>query len=685
MSTCTHWVDRGVIECKQWADRWTRRCHNWAENVRHTCQVWADEGYESCSSWSKTCSDWLPWPLSYLCDVFEWVCDAWVWIANWVCKVWATIIEWVCVVWLWILEAVCIVWSWVAKLVCIAWDKTRCFLVGLAEFIGSLFGRRPRRRRKIKHVFVLMMENRSFDHMLGFSDIRGTDSVTGAPTQINGVSGGGYSNVDPVTGTPIEPVQGASFFLTAAQKDPGHSFADAVEQICGAGVVYAPGSPYPPVTNSGFVANYRGEGTSEPAKCMEVFMPEQLPILNTLAREFAVCDNWFSSMPGPTWPNRLFVHAASAAGLDDSPGDWDTVTTEFIDGYRFDNGTLFDRLEDRCLDWLVFEGDELPQVFALSGMNFNALQGRFRDMADFRDSVNDPAFPASYSFIEPNYGNIMPWTPADYTCGNSQHPLDDITRGEQLIKDVYEAVRNSPHWESSVIIVTYDEHGGFYDHVAPPPAVPPGDSVTDDENVHNAFDFTQTGSRVPAVVISPWIARGVIDHQVHEHSSVVKTVCELFSLPSLTDRDRAANSLTHLLALAEPRTDAPVALPPVADSGFRCTGDLPGSDLGNADPGLVSKEQFETVRREREAMRKMLESRKPEPAITGFARVALQRYLSVAPISQRDEIRARFERIRTSYDARLFIKEAKDVVKLHKRNQPVNKPWVKGADPGAPA
>jgi phospholipase C len=565
MSTCTQWVDKGVIECKQWADRWTRGCQDWAENVRRVCDGWADEGYsrcdryedqgyDSCSSWSQSCSDWLPWPLSYLCDVFEWVCDAWVWVSHvvcvvavwvskWVCKIWAYIVEYVCVAWFWLVEAFCTVWSWVAKLVCIAWDKTRCLLVGIGEVIAGLFGRRPRRRRKIKHVFVLMLENRSFDHMFGFSDIRGSDASTGLATQINNLIGNPAQNIDPVTGNPVFAAQPADFALSSEAHDPGHEFHDALEQMAGAGAVYTPGGPYPPINNSGFVANYRDGGAPFPEKVMQVYASEQLPILNALAGEFAVCDNWFSSMPGPTWPNRLFVHAASSAGLDDSPGTWDTVTTTLIDGYRFDNGTIYDCLEDKCLDWLVFEGDETPQVFSLSGMNFNALQGRFRNFEDFRDSVNDKAFPASYSFIEPNYGNIMPWTPEDFTCGNSQHPLDDVTRGERLIKDVYEAVRNSPHWESSVIIVTHDETGGFFDHVAPPPAVHPGDSITDNENNHNNFDFSQTGSRVPAVVISPWIPRNRIDHLVHDHSSVVKTIAELFSLaPSPTATARLTAS-----------------------------------------------------------------------------------------------------------------------------------------------
>ncbi|HEX5661932.1 MAG TPA: alkaline phosphatase family protein, partial [Xanthomonadaceae bacterium] len=623
--------------------------------------------------------------LSYICDAFEWVCKAWVWvshwvcvtfvwIAHWVCKGWSYLVEWFCVAWFWVMEAFCTVWSWVAKLVCIAWDNIRCALVALGEVVASMAGRRPRRRRRIRHVFVLMLENRSFDHMLGVSDIAGTDAVTGLPTRIDNLLGNPQSNPDPAGGD-IAAGPRADFALSSEVGDPGHEFDDVLAQLTGATWPSGGMPGYPPIDNAGFVANFRGRGSSDPSATMRCFEPDQLPILNTLAREFAVCDRWFSSMPGPTWPNRLFVHAASSAGLDNSPGTWDTVTTTLIDGYRFDNGTIYDRLEQKCLDWLVFEGDETPQVFSLSNMNLNALQGRFRDMEDFRDSVNDPQFPASYSFIEPHYGNIMPWTPEDYTCGTSQHPLDDVTRGERLIKDVYEAVRNSPHWESSLIIVTYDENGGFFDHVVPPPTVHPGDSVTDNENVHKHFDFTQTGTRVPAVVISPWIARGTIDHLEHEHSSVLKTLSELFSLGTLTERDRSANSLTHLLSLEVPRTDAPTQLPDVAESGWRCTGDAPVDEPGSASSGLRSREQWEAERRAHQAVVRQLEAREPEPSIRGFARVALRRYLSLAPIGKRDAILERFMRIRNSYQARVFIREARDAIRLHKQEMPRRDAW----------
>ncbi len=614
MSRCTRWVDKGVIECKQWADRWTLRCREWAAREREECDEWADEGYDRCDrweqEWSKRCDDWDAqccdwWPCSWACKLITWVCigwtwvstsvcTAWVWVANWVCKAWRTIVEWACVGFFWVLETVCILSSWVAKLVCITWDKIRCALVVAGHFIAEAvkvaidvvlpwlkwFFRResakPRqKRRRIRHVFVLMLENRSLDHMLGFSDIPGTDAATGQPTRLDNLVGNPRQNLDPGTGIPVVTVSPADFALSEADKDPRHEFHDTLEQLAGEEALYPfnPAQQYPPINNSGFVANYRNRGSASPGKVMNVYSAGQLPVLNALAKEFAVCDHWFCSMPGPTWPNRLFVHAASSAGLDDSPSSFDTVTTTLIDGYRFDNGNIYDRLEDRCLDWLIFEGDETPQVFALSGMTFNALQGRFRDFEDFRDSVNDRNFPASYSFIEPDYGNILPGTAGDFTCGNSQHPLDDVTRGEKLVKEVYEVVRNSPHWNSSLIVITWDEHGGFYDHVPPPRTVHPGDSITDDENNHNDFDFTQLGVRVPAVIISPLVPRGTIDHTVYDHSSVIKTVGELFGFRPLTERDRQAHSFTHLLSLAQPRADAPTLLPNAADSGFRCTGD----------------------------------------------------------------------------------------------------------------
>jgi phospholipase C len=165
---------------------------------------------------------------------------------------------------------------------------------------------------------------------------------------------------------------------------------------------------YPSINNSGFVAAYRAKGASDPGRIMKCSSPTQVSILTTLAQEFAICDRWFSSMPGPTWPNRFFIHAASSGGLDDSPSGFESATSELIDGYRFWNGTIFDRLEDRCLDWEIFEGDEFPQVFSISGMDLYALDGKFTDFEDFVGRLNESHYSPVYIFIEPNYGNDCP-------------------------------------------------------------------------------------------------------------------------------------------------------------------------------------------------------------------------------------------------------------------------------------
>jgi hypothetical protein len=355
--------------------------------------------------------------------------------------------------------------------------------------------------------------------------------------------------------------------------DPGHEFDHVIKQLAGASAEYDPLLGYPTPDMTGFVATHRERGAADPKSIMACFDPEQLPVLTTLAREFAVCDRWFSSMPGPTWPNRFFAVAGSSAGLDDSPTTLELVINTALDGYRFENGTLYDMLDGKCLPWKVYHGDELPVSFALAGMTVNRIADRFDDMEDFDADVSDDGFDPVFVFIEPHYGNILPGTPEDYTCGTSQHPLDDVTRGEKLIKDVYEAIRNSPHWDRSVLVVTWDEHGGFYDHVPPPGAVSPGDLPGDPDNNTNGFDFTQLGARVPAVVISPLIERGVIDHTEYDHSSIAATVERLFGLEAMTNRDAQANDVRHLLSRETARTDTPTTLPSPASSGWRCESD----------------------------------------------------------------------------------------------------------------
>jgi phospholipase C len=565
-----------MSSCRQWADRSVLACKAWAEEKRQECIEWGDEGYQACEEWEegrhKDCCDW--WPCS-------WACDAWVWVSSWACKAWYWVAKWVCYGWTWVVTAVCVLWGWVTVTACGFWSIVICALKAVIDAITSILGGSSKPKLRVEHIFVLMLENRSFDHMLGFSGITGTDAASGAATSVNGVRiGGGFTNPDPNNATnPAEVRAGSAFAIAPAVKDPGHEFDDVLLQLTFQ-TTYVPGSAYPlpvePNSSQGFVQSYSERGSSAPRSAMDCFAPDQLPVLNALAREFAVCDAWFSSLPGPTFPNRFFAHAASSGGLDDSPEGWEIGIATLLDGFRFNNGTIFDALDEACIDWEVVKGDEFPAVASLAGMTFNdVVRNRFTDFPDFVARLASGGGAPPYVFIEPDYGNVLPGTSKDFTCGNSQHPLDDVTAGEQLIKDTYEAIRNSNLWNSSLLIVTWDEHGGFYDHSRPGPAIPPGDGVSDAGNPRHGFTFDQLGVRVPAVVVSPLIPRSTIDHACYDHASIPATLERNFMLDPLTARDAAANDVLHLLTLASPRTgdaDAPRTLPPPANSGFRCVG-----------------------------------------------------------------------------------------------------------------
>jgi phospholipase C len=486
-------------------------------------------------------------------------------------------------------------------------------------------------QNRIKHVFVVMLENRSFDHMLGLSNIEGIDAVSGQPAIIEGLNANNDWNLDE---------HGNKIFVTSPADwsmayDPRHEFNDVKEQLCGAG------GDYPQIDNSGFVTSYSKIDPAHPDEIMKCYTPDQLPVLTALAQEFAVCDHWFSSMPGPTWPNRFFVHAASSAGLDHSPSPLTSAESLLFKGYTFEHGTIFDRLDKANLSWTIYKGDAFPQVLSISGMNVRALEGRFREFNDFSSDVNNANFTTSYIFIEPNYGHVLT---GDFTYGNSQHPKDDVTRGEGLLKTIYETIRNSPHWENSMLIITYDEHGGFYDHVPPPQTVAPGDAITDPGNNANHFDFKQLGVRVPAVIISPFIPKGVIDSTVYDHSSIPATVESIFGLQPLTERDKHANTLNHLFSFTTARNDAPTTLPAPAQS-----------ELENVTTGASPVDRsFATEATSATAP--------VSPSLQGFLHVAYLRDLQAIPKAERANLTARFTNIKTQLDARLYMHEVRQKV-----------------------
>jgi len=457
--------------------------------------------------------------------------------------------------------------------------------------------------------------------------------------------------------------QPADFQLSGIDRDPGHEFEDTLTALCGKDAVYTPVlGGYPPINNSGFIQNYYApkdpdsKASTTPERIMKCFSKDQLRVLNTLATEFAICDQWFSSLPGPTWPNRFFLLAATSGGLDDSPSKLDTVTSTTVEGYRFENGNIFDLLDDNCIDWVIFEGDDFPVSFALNGMNLNALQGRFKDFDDFESEVNKADFSPKFLFIEPQYGShkFDVAGPGDFTCGNSMHPLDDVIRGERLVKKVYETLRNSPHWEKSLLLVTFDEHGGFYDHVAPPAAVPPGDLINDDY-VQKHFQFDQLGVRVPAIVISPYIKRNIIDHTCYDHTSMLATLERLMGMKNLTNRDKAANDFLHLISLDSPRTDTPTTLPiAINPHPLNCE-----EDDETVDELLLKRSELRIARKEGRYRQRAVSEFNLTSTQVGFVQVALLKVLQTAEYPERIQWIGQYKDIETGIDAAIFMTEAK--------------------------
>lgn len=381
----------------------------------------------------------------------------------------------------------------------------------------------------IQNIVVLMMENRSFDHMLGY--------LKAVNPAINGLTGGEW-NPDPAENPPAQVTVSDTAGYLEPDPDAGHDTPAVTEQIYS-----GPTANLPAIgPNMGFIQNYARRTGNVPqaaGKIMRCFDSRKLPALWTLAQEFAVCDAWYSSVPGQTWPNRMFVHAATSDG---------NLDNQF---HPYDIPTIYHSLQDANLDWRIYFHD-VPQALALSRLRVDLFLDRFKLFAEFQEDAKKGKLPA-YSFLEPRYYNFL------FKHANDQHPNHDVSLGDVLIADVYEAVRNSPQWENTLLVIVWDEHGGIYDHVFPPDQ---DVANPDDKNCADpAFDFRRLGVRVPALLISPYVPKGTVDATRYEHASVPATVKKVFGLAGfLTKRDAAANTFERVLSLDQPRLDAPATL-----------------------------------------------------------------------------------------------------------------------------
>jgi len=401
----------------------------------------------------------------------------------------------------------------------------------------------------VKHVVQLMLENRSFDQMLGFLyEKNGNKSPTNQPFE--GLIGN-ESNPDEtgreVTVYKIDHTAKHPYFMPGA--DPGEGFHNTSYQL------FSTDDPVPGVvpTNKGFLINFKAAIASDqakhfkdtlpgtdPSEIMGMYTPEMLPIMSGLAKGFAMCDHWFSSAPTQTIPNRSFAVAATSQGHLDNHVKVFTCPS------------IFGRLTQKNIDWAIYGYNRDPLTRLDYTDTQSADESHFGHFRDFQNRAAAGTLPA-FTFLEPSFGS----------GGNSQHPNYDVALGEQLIHDVYYALRNAPGWNDTLLIINYDEHGGNYDHVPPPwGAVQPDNSIGE-----WGFDFTRFGVRIPALLVSPYIAPGTVFRAKRgtiDHTSLLKTIELRWGLDPLTARDKAAPDLGDALTLAMPRTDDPlkgVAIP----------------------------------------------------------------------------------------------------------------------------
>ncbi|KAJ1540150.1 hypothetical protein HK405_011860, partial [Cladochytrium tenue] len=336
--------------------------------------------------------------------------------------------------------------------------------------------------------------------------------------------------------------------------DPDHSVAGTTNEIFGYGVTTALNAASYPVRMSGFVDQaVEAWNTTNATILHEVidgFAASQLPVTVALAEEFAVFDHWYAGVPGPTFPNRLFLMSAT------SNGSYYNNAEAILSGYP--QKSIFQNVEDNGYTWKNYYGQVPTSLIFKDVRNVADILEKLRPMSSFYSDAAAGTLP-TFSMIDP----ILFSLPG--VAGNDNHPPHDIARGELLVKNIYEALRNGPQWNQTLFIYTYDEHGGFHDHVAPPDqGVPSPDSASESSSV---FRFDRLGVRVPTIMVSPWIKKGRVVSEPSsshfEHSSLSATLVKYLGLNStLTKRDAWAATFDFLFdELSSPRTDCPSSLP----------------------------------------------------------------------------------------------------------------------------
>ncbi|XP_057820461.1 non-specific phospholipase C6 isoform X2 [Cryptomeria japonica] len=331
----------------------------------------------------------------------------------------------------------------------------------------------------IKTIVVLVMENRSFDHMVGW--------MKRLNSEINGVTG---QESNPVSTTEENSLR--VYFKDDARfvdPDPGHMFESVREQVFGSNLTTA----NPPPMN-GFVQNALSISKNLSETVMKGLKPELIPIYTELVKEFAIFDRWFSSLPGPTHPNRLFVYSGTSHGATSH------IAKQLAVGYP--QKTIFESLHESGLSFGIYYQNIPATLFYRNLRKLKYIPKFHHYGLKFKRHARKGKLP-NLTVIEPRYFDLKLF-PA-----NDDHPAHDLANGQKLVKEVYETLRQSPQWNETLFVLTYDEHGGFYDHVPTPVRnVPSPDGIVGPHP--HFFKFDRLGVRVPTIMISPWITKGTV-------------------------------------------------------------------------------------------------------------------------------------------------------------------------------
>jgi len=455
---------------------------------------------------------------------------------------------------------------------------------------------------KFDHVVVLMLENRSFDNLLGF--LYDETKAGGKPVpkgkSYAGLQGTSFSNPVPPRfqekgGHPNAVSVAISADYHQPFPDPGEEYPHINTQLFNhidRQNIKVPGdqmttpynlpNPVPPVPKmNGFVndyintlqamkeSEYQDPTLEQYEVIMQCFEPQQVNVLSTLAREFAVFDHWHCSVPSQTWCNRAFWHAATSGGKVINPIGEGHMISNFSSWIKnvWTKENLFGLLNKNGISSTVYTANPFSLTSLINGID---KVGTIKHdvfgsgIEKFTHDLNNNNLP-QYSFIEPKF----------ILQHNDQHPssvsgvLDGPTKdgtvilGEKFIWDVYYAIKNSDYWDKTLFIITYDENGGCFDHVPPPSCVAPGRDSNSQEN----FNFNRLGVRVPMVMISPYISKNTIINETFDHSSFIKTMSDKWNLGNLTNRDKNASSFSAVFS-DKKRSSYPEIPEPVLTHGI---------------------------------------------------------------------------------------------------------------------